>query len=88
MKADVRAVLPDPEAFTIEVHQGIVTVSGRVRRRSQAIALVEAVREVEASSTWSMRWPATWRTSWSCLSSPADGPSPYGRPGTMGPAAP
>ncbi|MGP3915949.1 CBS domain-containing protein [Nonomuraea sp. 10N515B] len=47
LKADVRAVLPDPKAFTIEVHQGIVRVSGRVRRRSQAIALVEAVRAVE-----------------------------------------
>ncbi|MEV4087842.1 CBS domain-containing protein [Nonomuraea fuscirosea] len=47
LETDVKAVLADPEAFTIEVDKGVVTVSGRVQWRSQAIALVEAVRAVE-----------------------------------------
>ncbi|MEV0236257.1 CBS domain-containing protein [Nonomuraea sp. NPDC050786] len=47
LEADVRAVLPDPEAFTVEIDQGVVTVSGAVEWRSQAIALAERVRAVE-----------------------------------------
>ncbi|MFC4114227.1 CBS domain-containing protein [Nonomuraea zeae] len=47
LEADVRAVLTHPEAFTIRIDQGVVTVAGRVERRSEAVALVEAVRAVE-----------------------------------------
>ncbi|TMS00357.1 CBS domain-containing protein [Nonomuraea basaltis] len=47
LEAEVRALLPDPEAFTVEIDRGIVKISGRVQRRSQAIALMEAVRAVE-----------------------------------------
>ncbi|MEO3867628.1 CBS domain-containing protein [Nonomuraea sp. B12E4] len=47
LEADIRAVLDDPETFTLEIDKGVVTISGQVRRRSQAIALVEAVRAVE-----------------------------------------
>ncbi|MFI7700623.1 CBS domain-containing protein [Nonomuraea sp. NPDC049480] len=47
LEADVRAVLRDPEAFSIEIDQGVVKVSGRVQWRSQAIAVAEAVRAVE-----------------------------------------
>ncbi|MFI7149699.1 CBS domain-containing protein [Nonomuraea sp. NPDC050022] len=47
LEADVRAVLPDTGAFSVEVDNGVVTVGGRVRHRSQAIAVTEAVRKVE-----------------------------------------
>ncbi|WP_113699474.1 CBS domain-containing protein [Nonomuraea lactucae] len=47
LEADVRAVLPDPEAFSIEIDQGVVKLGGRVQWRSQAIAVAEAVRAVE-----------------------------------------
>ncbi|MFF4615525.1 CBS domain-containing protein [Nonomuraea jabiensis] len=47
LEADVRAVLPDPVAFSIEIDQGVVTLGGRVGWRSQAIAVTEAVRAVE-----------------------------------------
>ncbi|MGP3915965.1 CBS domain-containing protein [Nonomuraea sp. 10N515B] len=47
LEADIRAVLTDPAALSVAVDSGVVTISGRVQRRSQAIALVEAVRAVE-----------------------------------------
>ncbi|HEX4813587.1 MAG TPA: CBS domain-containing protein [Nonomuraea sp.] len=47
LEADVRAVLTDPETFSIEIDKGVVTISGSVPWRSEAIALVEAVRAVE-----------------------------------------
>ncbi|MDP4510058.1 CBS domain-containing protein [Nonomuraea turcica] len=47
LEADIRAVLTDPAALSITVDAGVVTISGRVRWRSQVIALVEAVRVVE-----------------------------------------
>lgn len=47
LEADIKAVLPDPEAFTIEIDQGVVTITGSVQWRSQAIALAEAVRAIE-----------------------------------------
>lgn len=47
LEADIRAELPEPGPFTIEVDAGVVRIGGRVRRRSQAIALTEAVRDVE-----------------------------------------
>ncbi|MEV4111580.1 CBS domain-containing protein [Nonomuraea sp. NPDC049695] len=47
LEAEVRQVLPDPEAFAVEIDQGVVTVSGAVEWRSQAIALAERIRAVE-----------------------------------------
>ncbi|MGW2219968.1 CBS domain-containing protein [Nonomuraea sp. NPDC001684] len=47
LEADIRAVLPDAGRVVVEIEQGVVKLSGRVRRRSQAIALAEAVRAVE-----------------------------------------
>ncbi|MEU1723013.1 CBS domain-containing protein [Nonomuraea sp. NPDC005692] len=47
LEADVRSVLPASGAITAEIEQGVVKLSGRVERRSQAIAAVEAVRAVE-----------------------------------------
>ncbi|MEV6040666.1 CBS domain-containing protein [Nonomuraea sp. NPDC052116] len=47
LAADVRAVLPDPEAFTVGIHQGVVTISGVVEWKSQALALTEQVRLIE-----------------------------------------
>ncbi|MFI7644170.1 CBS domain-containing protein [Nonomuraea sp. NPDC049400] len=45
--ADIRAVLPNPEAFTIEIDQGVVRISGRVEWKSQAVALTERIRVIE-----------------------------------------
>ncbi|GES26029.1 hypothetical protein Aple_089280 [Acrocarpospora pleiomorpha] len=45
LEADIRTVLP--EALSIAIDQGVVTIGGRVQRSSQAIAVVEAVRAVE-----------------------------------------
>ncbi|QFY09886.1 CBS domain-containing protein [Nonomuraea phyllanthi] len=47
LEADIRAELPEPGPFTIEIDAGVVRICGRVRRRSQALALTEAVRNVE-----------------------------------------
>ncbi|MER6508783.1 CBS domain-containing protein [Nonomuraea sp. NPDC001636] len=47
LEAEVRAVLPASGAITVEIEQGVVQLGGRVERRSQAIAAVEAVRAVE-----------------------------------------
>ncbi|UBU08767.1 CBS domain-containing protein [Nonomuraea gerenzanensis] len=47
LEAEVRAVLPEPGPFTVQVEAGVVRIGGRVRWRSQAIALAEAVRRVE-----------------------------------------
>ncbi|MEO3799795.1 CBS domain-containing protein [Nonomuraea sp. B1E8] len=47
LEADIRAALPAGGPFTIEIDAGVVKVGGRVRSRSQAIALTEAVRNVE-----------------------------------------
>lgn len=45
--ADIRAVLPNPAAFTIDIHQGVVTISGMVEWKSQALALAEQIRLIE-----------------------------------------
>ncbi|NJP88713.1 CBS domain-containing protein [Nonomuraea sp. FMUSA5-5] len=47
LEADIRAALPDTGPFAVEVEAGVVKISGRVRWRSQVIALTEAVRDVE-----------------------------------------
>ncbi|TMR88972.1 CBS domain-containing protein [Nonomuraea basaltis] len=47
LEADIRAVLADPGTVSIETDKGVVRISGHVRWRSQAIALVEEVRTVE-----------------------------------------
>ncbi|GAA3560963.1 CBS domain-containing protein [Nonomuraea rosea] len=47
LEADVRAVLPEPHAFSIEIDAGVVKISGKVEWKSQTIALMEAVRAVE-----------------------------------------
>ncbi|MEO3798184.1 CBS domain-containing protein [Nonomuraea sp. B10E15] len=47
LEADIRAALPAGGPFTIGIDAGVVKVGGRVRSRSQAIALTEAVRNVE-----------------------------------------
>ncbi|MFF0867038.1 CBS domain-containing protein [Nonomuraea sp. NPDC003560] len=47
LEAEVRAVLPASGAISVEIEQGVVKLGGRVERRSQAIAAVEAVRAVE-----------------------------------------
>ncbi|GAA4507663.1 MULTISPECIES: CBS domain-containing protein [Nonomuraea] len=46
VEADVRARLPEGD-FTVRVEQGVVTLGGRVRWTSEAVALVAAVRAVE-----------------------------------------
>lgn len=46
IEADVRALLPEG-AFSVRVEQGVVTLGGRVRRSSEAVALAEAARAVE-----------------------------------------
>ncbi|MBN6054317.1 CBS domain-containing protein [Nonomuraea sp. RK-328] len=45
--ADIQARVPDLAAYAIEIDQGVVTVRGRCRRRSQAIALTQTIRGVE-----------------------------------------
>ncbi|MEV4582907.1 CBS domain-containing protein [Nonomuraea jabiensis] len=47
LAADIRAVLPDPAAFTVGIHQGVVTISGVVEWKSQALALTEQLRLIE-----------------------------------------
>ncbi|MET7332296.1 CBS domain-containing protein [Nonomuraea sp. NPDC005650] len=47
LERDIRAVLPHPERFTIKIEQGVVTISGVVERKSEAIALTERIRVVE-----------------------------------------
>ncbi|MEQ4724334.1 CBS domain-containing protein [Nonomuraea sp. B19D2] len=47
LEADVRAVLPNPAAFTINIDQGVVKISGAVEWRSQALALTEQIRLIE-----------------------------------------
>ncbi|WP_433427757.1 CBS domain-containing protein [Nonomuraea sp. CA-141351] len=47
LQADVRAVLPKPAAFTIDIDQGVVTISGWVEWKSQALALTEQIRLIE-----------------------------------------
>ncbi|MER6582494.1 CBS domain-containing protein [Nonomuraea sp. NPDC001023] len=47
LEGEVRAVLPASGAISAQVEQGVVRLSGRVERRSQAIAAVQAVRAVE-----------------------------------------
>ncbi|MEU6717457.1 CBS domain-containing protein [Nonomuraea sp. NPDC046802] len=47
LRADVRAVLPDPDAFPFEVDQGVVKIGGMVERRSQAVVLAERIRGIE-----------------------------------------
>ncbi|WP_308168607.1 CBS domain-containing protein [Nonomuraea sp. NEAU-A123] len=45
--ADIAALLPDREAFSVEVERAVVTIGGKVRRKSQTVALVARIREVE-----------------------------------------
>jgi osmotically-inducible protein OsmY len=40
-------LLLDPDALTIEIDGGVVTIGGRVTSSSRALALVETVRAVE-----------------------------------------
>ncbi|MFI9846614.1 CBS domain-containing protein [Nonomuraea sp. NPDC051941] len=47
LETDIRAVLPRPEEFTIKIEQGVVTISGVVEWKSQAIGLTELIRMVE-----------------------------------------
>ncbi len=47
LTADIRAVLPNPAAFAIDIHQGVVTISGVVEWKSQALALTEQIRLIE-----------------------------------------
>ncbi|MFI6737862.1 CBS domain-containing protein [Nonomuraea sp. NPDC050451] len=47
LAADIRAVLPNPAAFTVDIHQGVVTISGVVEWKSQALALTEQIRLIE-----------------------------------------
>ncbi|MFF4622463.1 CBS domain-containing protein [Nonomuraea jabiensis] len=47
LATDIRAVLPNPAAFTVDIHQGVVTVSGVVEWKSQALALTEQIRLIE-----------------------------------------
>ncbi|MEQ4721197.1 CBS domain-containing protein [Nonomuraea sp. B19D2] len=47
LDADIGAVLPSPETFTIEIDQGVVRISGAVEWRSQAVALTEKIRMIE-----------------------------------------
>jgi CBS-domain-containing membrane protein len=47
LEAEIRALLPDPDALTIEIDGGVVTIGGRVTSSSRALALVETVRGVE-----------------------------------------
>ncbi|MFI6787156.1 CBS domain-containing protein [Nonomuraea sp. NPDC050383] len=45
--AGIRDQVPDLASYAIEIEDGVVTVRGRCRRRSQAIALAETIRGVE-----------------------------------------
>ncbi|MBB5782607.1 BON domain-containing protein [Nonomuraea jabiensis] len=47
LAADIRAVLRDPAAFTVGIHQGVVTIGGVVEWKSQALALMEQLRLIE-----------------------------------------
>ncbi|MEV1178325.1 CBS domain-containing protein [Nonomuraea sp. NPDC049784] len=47
LQADVRAVLPNPAAFTIDIDQGVVNIRGWVEWKSQALALTEQIRLIE-----------------------------------------
>ncbi|SEU01577.1 CBS domain-containing protein [Nonomuraea wenchangensis] len=47
LAADVRALLPERGAYTVEIDRGVVRVAGAAERRSQVIALVERLRAVE-----------------------------------------
>ncbi len=47
LEAEIRTLLPDPEAFSIEIDRGVVKIDGTVEWRSQVIALTEAIRLVE-----------------------------------------
>ncbi|TYB60284.1 CBS domain-containing protein [Nonomuraea sp. PA05] len=47
LEADVRAALPASGTFTAGTEAGVVKIGGRVPRRSQVMALAEAVRKVE-----------------------------------------
>ena len=47
LEAEIRGLLPDPDAFTVEIDGGVVTIGGHVTWNSRAIALVETIRGVE-----------------------------------------
>ncbi|WP_345564699.1 CBS domain-containing protein [Nonomuraea rosea] len=47
LKAEVQAVLTEPERFSVDVDGGVVTISGEAGTRSQVIALTKAVRAIE-----------------------------------------
>ncbi|SDK40537.1 BON domain-containing protein [Nonomuraea maritima] len=43
LEADIKAVLPQRHALTLDIDQGVVTVGGSVEWRSQAVALEERI---------------------------------------------
>ncbi|NUW44224.1 CBS domain-containing protein [Nonomuraea rhodomycinica] len=45
--ADIQARIPDLAAYAIEIDKGVVTIRGKCRRRSQAIALEQTIRGIE-----------------------------------------
>jgi CBS domain-containing protein len=47
IEAEVDALLPEPAAFWVGIDQGVVTVRGTVEWSSQAVDLIEAIRQVE-----------------------------------------
>ncbi|MFG2076310.1 CBS domain-containing protein [Nonomuraea maritima] len=47
LAAEVEAALPDPEAISVEVAQGVVTLRGHAPRRSEVLALAETIRAIE-----------------------------------------
>ncbi|GGO69249.1 CBS domain-containing protein [Nonomuraea cavernae] len=47
LEADIRSLLPQRDAFTIDIDRGVVTIGGRVSWNSQVVTLIEAIRRVE-----------------------------------------
>ncbi|MER6950218.1 CBS domain-containing protein [Nonomuraea sp. NPDC000554] len=47
IEAEIADLVGKPEAFSIKIEGGIVTIGGKVERKSQVIALVERIRAVE-----------------------------------------
>ncbi|MGP4103948.1 CBS domain-containing protein [Nonomuraea sp. KM90] len=45
--ADIMAALPAPGTYSVEIDKGVVTLGGRVRRRSEVVAAAAAARAVE-----------------------------------------
>ncbi|MEU0568534.1 CBS domain-containing protein [Nonomuraea sp. NPDC005983] len=47
IEAEIADLVGEPAAFSIKIEGGIVTIGGKVERKSQVIALVERIRAVE-----------------------------------------